>query len=304
MGPRPSLLLVLVLCLGQTIHMQEGLLPKPSIRVEPEPVIRWGRPATIVCRGPAGAEIFRLERVGISDHRDKRNVFQRGSHWAEATFHTDAANEVTAGRYFCHYFKRPSWSEHSDILELTVTGAPTPDTRTKPPSTAERATSGASLEGTGLSPKDLYILVGVCAASVLCLLLLVLLLVLRQRRKTRGPPSSKGEEPRPQDRLSPTADLTESPADVATTVDPLPEENGDLHSPSPAAQDPPEVTYAQLDQRALTRRAAPAASPQPTEPTPESSTQDLDFGDPYSTCRRFTNQMAPPATNQLPEAHL
>ncbi|KAM5297062.1 leukocyte-associated immunoglobulin-like receptor 1 isoform 2-T2 [Glossophaga mutica] len=271
MGPRPSLLLVLVLCLGQTIHMKEGLLPKPTIWVKPGPVIRWGQSVAIVCRGPAGAEIFRLERVGLSDHRDERNVSQRDSHWAEATFHTDAANELTAGRYRCLYISGRIWSEPSDILELTVTGAPTPDTRTKPPSTAERATSGASLEGTGLSPKDLYILVGVCAASVLCLLLLVLLLVLRQRRKTRGPPSSKGEEPRPQDRLSPTADLTESPADVATTVDPLPEENGDLHSPSPAAEDPPEVTYAQLDQRALTRRAAPAASPQPTEPTPESS---------------------------------
>ena len=40
---------------------------------------------------------------------------------------------------------------------------------------------------------------------------------------------------------------------------------------SPAAEDPEEVTYAQLDQRALTRRAARAESPQPTEPTADSS---------------------------------
>ncbi|KAM5297071.1 leukocyte-associated immunoglobulin-like receptor 2 isoform 2-T2 [Glossophaga mutica] len=110
MGPRPSLLLVL------------GVLPKPSIWAEPGPVIPRGRPATIVCRGPAGAEIFRLEKVGLSGHRDQRNVSQRGLPWAEATFHTDAANELTAGRYFCFYFKRPRWSERSDILELTVTG--------------------------------------------------------------------------------------------------------------------------------------------------------------------------------------
>ncbi|KAM5297069.1 leukocyte-associated immunoglobulin-like receptor 1 isoform 9-T9 [Glossophaga mutica] len=246
-------------------------MPKPSIWAEPEPVIRWGQSVTIVCRGPAGAEIFRLEDEKGYLYGDQTVTPPHGSNGTKATFSIHTERELTARRYRCLYRKGSDWSELSDIVELTVTGAPTPDTRTKPPSTAERATSGASLEGTGLSPKDLYILVGVCAASVLCLLLLVLLLVLRQRRKTRGPPSSKGEEPRPQDRLSPTADLTESPADVATTVDPLPEENGDLHSPSPAAEDPPEVTYAQLDQRALTRRAAPAASPQPTEPTPESS---------------------------------
>lgn len=40
---------------------------------------------------------------------------------------------------------------------------------------------------------------------------------------------------------------------------------------SPAAEDTQEVTYAQLDQRALTLRAAQAVSPQPTEPTADSS---------------------------------
>ncbi|XP_035868556.1 leukocyte-associated immunoglobulin-like receptor 1 isoform X1 [Phyllostomus discolor] len=122
-----------------------------------------------------------------------------------------------------------------------------------------------------LSPELLYILVGICVASLLCLLLLAFLLVHRQRQKKPGPPSSKGEEPRPQERLSPTADITESPADVATTVDALPEENEDMHSPSTAAGDPQEVTYAQLDQWALTRRAAHTETPQPMEPTAESS---------------------------------
>ncbi|XP_035868557.1 leukocyte-associated immunoglobulin-like receptor 1 isoform X2 [Phyllostomus discolor] len=148
----------------------------------------------------------------------------------------------------------------------------------------ESSTSRAALEGTGhtqtnspdtktsiLSPELLYILVGICVASLLCLLLLAFLLVHRQRQKKPGPPSSKGEEPRPQERLSPTADITESPADVATTVDALPEENEDMHSPSTAAGDPQEVTYAQLDQWALTRRAAHTETPQPMEPTAESS---------------------------------
>lgn len=41
---------------------------------------------------------------------------------------------------------------------------------------------------------------------------------------------------------------------------------------SPAAGDTQEVTYAQLDHRALTLRAARAVSPQATEPTADSDT--------------------------------
>ncbi|EPQ02248.1 Leukocyte-associated immunoglobulin-like receptor 1 [Myotis brandtii] len=41
---------------------------------------------------------------------------------------------------------------------------------------------------------------------------------------------------------------------------------------SPDAGDAQEVTYAQLDPRALTLRAAQAVPPQPTEPTADSST--------------------------------
>ncbi|XP_045673389.1 leukocyte-associated immunoglobulin-like receptor 1 isoform X2 [Phyllostomus hastatus] len=311
MGPHPTSLLVLVLCLGQTIHMENrppilemgtgckegrecsgntGVLPKPFIRAEPGPVIIWGQPVTIVCRGPAWADTFRLEEQnGRSVYKDQTTMSQRGSHWTEATFHIDMGNEFTAGRYFCHYLKGSKWSEHSEILELKVTGAPrvissTPTTLTKPPSTAESFTSRATLERTGhmqtnsldtktsiLSPEHLYILVGICVASLLCLLLLALLLVHHHRQKKRGLPSSKDEEPRPQERLSPTDDLKESSADVATIVDALPEENGDMHSPSPAAGDPEEVTYAQLDQQALTWRAARTESPQPMEPTAESS---------------------------------
>ncbi|XP_045673377.1 LOW QUALITY PROTEIN: leukocyte-associated immunoglobulin-like receptor 1 [Phyllostomus hastatus] len=208
MGPHASSLLVLVLCLADTIHMQNRLLLKPSIRAEPGPVIPRGQPVTIVCGGPDWAELFRLveknRRLFIWDHRI---VSQPGSQGTKARFHIDSVNEFSAGSYFCCYSTVSGWSEPSELLHL----------------------------------------------------------------KVAGPPSSKGEEPRPQERLSPIDDIMESPADVATTVDALPEENGDMHSPSPAAGDPQEVTYAQLDQWALTRRAAHTESPQPTEPTAESS---------------------------------
>ncbi|XP_035868554.1 leukocyte-associated immunoglobulin-like receptor 1 [Phyllostomus discolor] len=254
MGPHPSLLLVLVLCLAQSIHMQRGLLPKPSIRAKPGPVIRRGQPATIMCWSPAGAGTFCLEeKDGKTELWDQTGTVHVDSHGAEATFHTDSMNELTAGSYWCRNLKGPMWSEPSEILELKVTDE---DVSTPP---------------SGLSPEHLYILVGIRVASLLCLLLLAFLLVHRQCQKKRGSPSSKDEEPMPQERLSPTGDLTESPADVSTTVDELPEGNGDMDSPSFAAGDLQEVTYAQLDQWALTRRAAHTKSPQPMEPTAESS---------------------------------
>ncbi|XP_053771001.1 leukocyte-associated immunoglobulin-like receptor 1 isoform X4 [Desmodus rotundus] len=275
-----------VLCLAQAIHMQEETLTKPSIWAVPGPVLRQGRPVTIVCRSPAWADTFRLvEKENISAYRDEKFPSQHGSQGSEARFRINTLSDVTARSYFCQYIRGHSWSEPSKNLELKVTdedvstppsGAPpavssTPLTRTKPPSTAESSTSRAALEETGLSPEHVYILIGTCVAFLLCLFFLILLLVHRQRQKKRGPPSSKGEEPRPQERLSPTVDITESTADVSTTVDTLPGENRDMQSPSPAAEDPEEVTYAQLDQRALTRRAARAESPQPTEPTADSS---------------------------------
>ncbi|XP_045673364.1 leukocyte-associated immunoglobulin-like receptor 2 isoform X2 [Phyllostomus hastatus] len=123
----PSLLLVLatlpVLCLTQTSHMQEEALPKPSIRAEPEPVILRGQPVTIVCRGPAWAELFRLvEKNRTSDYRDQRSKSQCGLQGTEARYCINAVNEFTAGSYWCHYLKGPRWSEPSEFLELKVAG--------------------------------------------------------------------------------------------------------------------------------------------------------------------------------------
>nr|XP_053770999.1 leukocyte-associated immunoglobulin-like receptor 1 isoform X3 [Desmodus rotundus] len=299
-----------VLCLAQAIHMQEETLTKPSIWAVPGPVLRQGRPVTIVCRSPAWADTFRLvEKENISAYRDEKFPSQHGSQGSEARFRINTLSDVTARSYFCQYIRGHSWSEPSKNLELKVTDedvstppsgllqVSTPSRQLHPPHThkaplhswvtqaaacrtaggsrivdvTESSTSRAALEETGLSPEHVYILIGTCVAFLLCLFFLILLLVHRQRQKKRGPPSSKGEEPRPQERLSPTVDITESTADVSTTVDTLPGENRDMQSPSPAAEDPEEVTYAQLDQRALTRRAARAESPQPTEPTADSS---------------------------------
>ncbi|XP_019481323.1 PREDICTED: leukocyte-associated immunoglobulin-like receptor 1 isoform X7 [Hipposideros armiger] len=254
MTPHPTTLLGLVLCLGQIIHMQNGLLPRPSIRAEPGPVVARGQPVTILCRGPAGVHRFRLEqKENTPTFMDQKNIPQRGSLETEARFLIPAVSEVTAGTYRCVYMKGSDWSERSDVLELKLKDEPVP------------------VLPSGLSAKYVYILIGVSVAFLLCLLLLVFLLVHRQHQKKHGPLSNKGEEQRPQERLSPAVDTIERTPDVAT-VDKLPEKDREMHTPSPAAGDPQEVTYAQLDHRTLTLRADRAVSPQATEPMADSST--------------------------------
>ncbi|XP_032983428.1 leukocyte-associated immunoglobulin-like receptor 1 [Rhinolophus ferrumequinum] len=87
MSSNATTLLGLMLCLGQVIHMQHGLLPRPSIRAEPGPVVPRGRPVTVLCQGPAGADIFRVEK---NEHRstytDHKITSQQGSPGTEARF--------------------------------------------------------------------------------------------------------------------------------------------------------------------------------------------------------------------------
>nr|XP_019574216.1 PREDICTED: leukocyte-associated immunoglobulin-like receptor 1 isoform X6 [Rhinolophus sinicus] len=231
-----------------------GLLPPPSIRAEPGPEVPRGRPVTILCRGPAGAHTFRLEqKENRATYTDQKITSQHGSPGTEARFFIHAVSDVTAGPYRCLYKKGSEWSELSESLELVLTD------------------EEVSTVPSGLPTEYVYVLAGVSVAFLLCLLLLVFLLVHRQHQRKHGPLSNKSEEQRPQERLSPAVDIIERTPDIAT-VDHLPEKDRETHTPSPAAGDTQEVTYAQLDHQALTLRAARAVSPQATEPTADSDT--------------------------------
>ncbi|XP_014306595.1 leukocyte-associated immunoglobulin-like receptor 2, partial [Myotis lucifugus] len=122
MSPRPSTLLGLVLCLGQTIHMQEGSRPKPTLRAEPGPVIPRGRPVTFVCRGPAGAQMCRLVMDGRPERRYQNLVPLDGSQGTEERFLFPVVAADTAGSYRCYCFTQFGWSKRSEPLELQVTG--------------------------------------------------------------------------------------------------------------------------------------------------------------------------------------
>ncbi|XP_033085034.1 leukocyte-associated immunoglobulin-like receptor 1 isoform X12 [Trachypithecus francoisi] len=207
MSRYPTTLLGLVLCLAQTIHMQEGPLPRPSISAEPGTEIPLGRPVTFVCRSPVGVQTFRLEREGRSEFNDTNDVSQASPSESEARFRIDSVSEGNAGHYRCLYSKSTRWSERSDYLKLVV----------------------------------------------------------------KGPPRSKDEKQKLQQRPDLAVDVLERTADKAT-VNGLPEKDRETDNLAPAAGSSQEVTYAQLDHWALTRRTAQAGSPQSTEPMAESCT--------------------------------
>nr|XP_045236926.1 leukocyte-associated immunoglobulin-like receptor 1 isoform X2 [Macaca fascicularis] len=263
MSPHPTALLGLVLCLAQTIHAQEGPLPRPSISAEPGTVIPPGRPVTIVCRGPVGVDQFRLEREDRSKFNDTKDVSQASPSESEARFRIDSVSEGNAGHYRCLYVKSTRWSEHSDYLDLLVKG---PTQRPSDNSHNEHAPASQ-----GLSAEHLYILIGVSVVFLFCLLLLVLFFLHRQNQMKQGPPRSKDEEQKLQQRPDLAVDVLERTADKAT-VNGLPEKDREMDTSAPAAGSSQEVTYAQLDHWALTRRTAQAVSPQSTEPMAESST--------------------------------
>uniref|UniRef100_A0A9L0IJG3 Leukocyte associated immunoglobulin like receptor 1 n=1 Tax=Equus asinus TaxID=9793 RepID=A0A9L0IJG3_EQUAS len=236
-----------------------GALPRPSISAEPGSVIPWGQPVTIVCRGPAVAETFRLEREDGSNYTDQKIQSQPPPYETEARFHIIRVSDDTAGRYFCHYHKGSIWSQHSELLELVVTG----DTETN--------SYDSDSNNSGLSTQYVYILLVVAGAFLICLFLLVLFFLFRRHQKKLGLPSSRGKEQRPQERLSPAVDILGRTPDLAV-VDSPPEKDREMHTSTSAAGGPQEVTYAQLDHRTFTQRPAHAMSPQTTEPTAETST--------------------------------
>lgn len=268
MSPHHTTLLGLALCLSWVIHTQEVALPRPFISAEPGSVIPWGQPVTIVCRGPAEAETFRLERDDDSNYTDQKILPQHPPHETEVRFPITRVSNDTAGHYYCRYHKSSSWSERSEFLELVVTDE---DVSALPSGDTETNSYDSDSNNSGLSTQYVYILLVVAGAFLICLFLLVLFFLFRRHRKKLGLPSSRGKEQRPQERLSPAVDILGRTPDLAI-VDSPPKKGREMHTSTSAAGGPQEVTYAQLDHRTFTQRPAHAVSPQTTEPTAETST--------------------------------
>uniref|UniRef100_A0A8C9J0T9 Ig-like domain-containing protein n=1 Tax=Piliocolobus tephrosceles TaxID=591936 RepID=A0A8C9J0T9_9PRIM len=120
MTPILMLLICLGLSLGPRTHVQAGTLPKPTLWAEPGSVITQGSPVTLRCQGSHQVQQYRLyrEKEPASWVRQIRQELVKKGY-----FPIGFITSGHAGRYRCWYYSRNHSSEHSDPLELVVTGA-------------------------------------------------------------------------------------------------------------------------------------------------------------------------------------
>ncbi|XP_014586216.2 leukocyte immunoglobulin-like receptor subfamily A member 6 isoform X4 [Equus caballus] len=119
MSPKLTFLLCLGLSVGLRTSEQTGTLPKPTIWAEPGSLISWGKPVAIWCQGTLEAKEYLVYGEGSSEPWDRQQPLKPK---AKVRFSIPHMEEQHAGRHRCYYLSHTGWSEHSDPLELVVTG--------------------------------------------------------------------------------------------------------------------------------------------------------------------------------------
>ncbi|XP_036032273.1 leukocyte immunoglobulin-like receptor subfamily A member 5 [Onychomys torridus] len=112
-------LLYLGLNLGQETSVLAGNPSKPTLSVQSGPVVARGKQVTISCKVTTGAREYRLYKEGGPLPWRTQNKLEATN---EAEFLIPSMEQQYGGRYRCYYKTPAGWSEHSDPLELVVTG--------------------------------------------------------------------------------------------------------------------------------------------------------------------------------------
>ncbi|XP_028630941.1 leukocyte immunoglobulin-like receptor subfamily A member 5 [Grammomys surdaster] len=111
--------LYLGLNMGQETLGLEGNSHKPSLSVQPGSVVARGKQVTISCEVTTGAREFRLYKEG-GPHPWRTQSTPKVTN--KAQFLIPSTGQRYGGIYRCYYKTPTGWSDHSDPLELAVTG--------------------------------------------------------------------------------------------------------------------------------------------------------------------------------------
>ncbi|OBS71124.1 hypothetical protein A6R68_00335, partial [Neotoma lepida] len=106
------------LCLGLRITALAGVFSKPTLRALPRNMVTTGKQVTFFCQGPLEAKEYRLYKEGSPDFLVPTSIETENL----AKFSISSIEWNNAGRYRCGYKSPNDTLEHSDYLELMVTG--------------------------------------------------------------------------------------------------------------------------------------------------------------------------------------
>ncbi|XP_052616338.1 leukocyte immunoglobulin-like receptor subfamily B member 3A [Peromyscus californicus insignis] len=115
--------LIVLLCLGLSPgprnQVLAGGLSKPTLRAVPSNVVTIGKQVTLLCEGPLDAQEYHFYKEG-KPHSQVPTAHEDTEKKDKIFISSIKSND--AGQYHCYYKSPAGISEHSETLELVVTG--------------------------------------------------------------------------------------------------------------------------------------------------------------------------------------